>query len=306
MTTIRPLRLLVVAGEVSGDQHAAALLSALRERVPDVAAVGLGGDALRGAGRPPARAPEGPRRRRPRRGALEDPARPTARSASFSRRRPRPEASSTGRVLVDSPDFNLPLARRLTAAGIPVVFYVSPQVWAWRSDRAKELGRLGRRILVLFAFEKAWYDARGLGGNVDMGRSSTRRRGGPGARGPRGPPGVRAPPARPDAGLPGRGDPPDPAAPPRRGPEALRGAARPRRRPRESRVRPRRTSPRVGRRGACAAGPSSRGPTSLFSRRRTSSSWRRGRRRWKGRWPGFRWSSSTASTRSPMLWDADS
>src|SRR5207248_396745 len=71
-----------------------------------------------------------------------------------------------GAVLVDSPDFNIPLARRLAAAGVPVVFFVSPQVWAWRASRAKEIARLGRAILVLFGFEKRWYDARGLGRNV--------------------------------------------------------------------------------------------------------------------------------------------
>lgn len=165
MTTIRPLRLLVVAGEVSGDQNAAALLSALRERVPDVAAAGLGGDAC---------AAQGVRLLAHQKdlavvGLVE-----ALSKVRFARRLIREllaTATATGgvvdgAVLVDSPDLNLPLARRLTAAGIPVIFYVSPQVWAWRSDRAKELGRLGRRILVLFAFEKAWYDARGLGGNV--------------------------------------------------------------------------------------------------------------------------------------------
>ena len=70
-------------------------------------------------------------------------------------------------VLIDSPDFNLPLARRLVRAGLPVVFYVSPQVWAWRAGRAKTLARLGKRILVLFDFEKAWYEARGLGTTVE-------------------------------------------------------------------------------------------------------------------------------------------
>jgi lipid-A-disaccharide synthase len=69
-------------------------------------------------------------------------------------------------VLIDSPDFNLPLAKRLARAGVPVVFYVSPQVWAWRRRRAKTIARLGRAVLVLFGFEKRWYDARGLGEKV--------------------------------------------------------------------------------------------------------------------------------------------
>jgi lipid-A-disaccharide synthase len=76
------------------------------------------------------------------------------------------EARVDAAVLIDSPDFHLPLARRLSKAGIPVVFYVSPQVWAWRSGRAKALARIGRGILTLFRFEKRWYDARGLGAGV--------------------------------------------------------------------------------------------------------------------------------------------
>jgi lipid-A-disaccharide synthase len=49
---------------------------------------------------------------------------------------------------------------------VPVVFYVSPQVWAWRSGRARKIARLGRGVLTLFRFEKRWYDARGLGARV--------------------------------------------------------------------------------------------------------------------------------------------
>ncbi len=88
-------------------------------------------------------------------------------------------------VLIDSPDFNLPLAKRLAKAGIPVVFYVSPQVWAWRPRRARTIARIGRAVLVLFGFEKRWYDARGLGGEGDVGRASARGRGGARARPPR-------------------------------------------------------------------------------------------------------------------------
>jgi lipid-A-disaccharide synthase len=163
VTARRPLRLLVVAGEVSGDRHAAALLSALRERVPEISASGLGGDAC---------AAQGVRLIAHQKdlavvGLVE--ALSKVRLARRLIRRLVSTAAGDGvdaAVLVDSPDFNLPLARRLAAAGVPVVFYTSPQVWAWRSGRAKELGRLGRRILVLFEFEKSWYDARGLGGNV--------------------------------------------------------------------------------------------------------------------------------------------
>ncbi|MBK9088061.1 MAG: lipid-A-disaccharide synthase [Holophagales bacterium] len=157
------MRLLISAGEVSGDQHGAALLAALRERVPALEALGLGGDRC---------AAQGMQLLAHQKdlaiiGLVEALAK-----IRFARRLIRDltkaatEAQVDGAVLIDSPDFHLPLARRLAKAGIPVVFYVSPQVWAWRSGRAKTLARLGRGILTLFRFEKRWYDARGLGGRV--------------------------------------------------------------------------------------------------------------------------------------------
>ena len=67
------------------------------------------------------------------------------------------EAAETRRpslaVLVDFPDFNLRLARRLRRRGIPVLYYVSPQVWAWRRRRVRTIARLVDRMLVLFPFE---------------------------------------------------------------------------------------------------------------------------------------------------------
>jgi len=160
----RPLRLLVVAGEVSGDQHAAALLDALRARAGEVEAFGVGGDRCRARGlRLVAHQKELAVI-----GLVEALSR-----IRFARRLIGDLAAAASRegvdgaVLTDSPDFNLPLARRLASAGIPAVFYVSPQVWAWRSGRAAELIRLGRRVLVLFRFEKGWYDVRGLGANVE-------------------------------------------------------------------------------------------------------------------------------------------
>jgi lipid-A-disaccharide synthase len=159
-----PLKLLLSAGEVSGDQHAAALLDALAPRVASLDAVGIGGDGC---------AARGVRLLAHEKdlavvGLIE-----AIGKIRFARRligelvEAARREKVDGAVLIDSPDFNLPLARRLHRAGIPVVFYVSPQVWAWRAGRAKTLARLGKRILVLFDFEKAWYEARGLGRVVE-------------------------------------------------------------------------------------------------------------------------------------------
>lgn len=157
------MRVLLSAGEVSGDQHGAALLAALAERVGTLEAVGLGGDRC---------AARGMRLLAHQKdlaiiGVVE--AVGKLRFAHRLIRRMTAEAVGgkvDAAILIDSPDFHLPLARRLARAGVPVVFYVSPQVWAWRSGRAKKLARLGRGILTLFRFEKRWYDARGLGAGV--------------------------------------------------------------------------------------------------------------------------------------------
>jgi lipid-A-disaccharide synthase len=65
-------------------------------------------------------------------------------------------------VTIDFPDFNLRLAARARRAGTDVVYFVSPQVWAWRAGRVRTIRRLVRRMLVLFPFETAIYEAAGV------------------------------------------------------------------------------------------------------------------------------------------------
>ena len=65
-------------------------------------------------------------------------------------------------ILVDFPDFNLRLARSLKKAGIPVIYYISPQLWAWRSYRSRTIGRYVDLLLTILPFEKDWYAQRGI------------------------------------------------------------------------------------------------------------------------------------------------
>ena len=65
-------------------------------------------------------------------------------------------------LLVDFPDFNLRLARELAWRGIPIVYYVSPQVWAWRKGRVRVIADCVARMLVLFEFEVPFYRAHGV------------------------------------------------------------------------------------------------------------------------------------------------
>jgi lipid-A-disaccharide synthase len=153
--------LMIVAGEASGDRHAAHLMDALRVRAPEVdfEFFGSGGDEMRARG---ARllveardvaiigVPEIIRGI----GRLYDAFRRLAGAANAE----RPDAV----VLVDWPDFNLRLARKLKRAGIRVVYYISPQVWAWREYRVRQIRRDVDRMLVIFPFEEEFYRRHGV------------------------------------------------------------------------------------------------------------------------------------------------
>jgi lipid-A-disaccharide synthase len=65
-------------------------------------------------------------------------------------------------VAIDSPDFNFPLARRLKRLHVPVVYYISPQIWAWRPGRLKTIRRLADLVLVIFPFEESIYRDAGV------------------------------------------------------------------------------------------------------------------------------------------------
>ena len=60
-------------------------------------------------------------------------------------------------VLIDYPDFNLRFAKEAGKRNVPIVYYISPQVWAWRSGRIKDIARLVTKMLVIFPFEEEFY-----------------------------------------------------------------------------------------------------------------------------------------------------
>jgi lipid-A-disaccharide synthase len=151
--------LLVVAGEASGDLHGARLLAELRALRPGLEAFGLGGEELRAAGlEVVADAREiavvG----------IAEALRVLPRARVIFRRllaeaeRRRPAAA----LLVDFAEFNLRLACALRRRGVRVVYYISPQVWAWRRRRVQEVARSVDRMLVLFPFEAEFYRDHGV------------------------------------------------------------------------------------------------------------------------------------------------
>jgi lipid-A-disaccharide synthase len=152
-------RVLISAGEASGDLYAAALASKLRRDNPGIELFGCAGPRMRTAGVEAVVESESlavvgllevvahiPRIYREYRKLVK---------AAQER---RPEVA----VLTDSPDFHFRVARRLKKLGIPVVYLVAPQVWAWRKGRLPKMRRLIDRLLCIFPFEKDFFEKHGI------------------------------------------------------------------------------------------------------------------------------------------------
>lgn len=149
----------MVAGEDSGDQLGAHLISALKKRFPDARFVGVGGSRMAVEGFEP---------------WFDIAALSVMGFAEVLRHLPRLLALRrhlTKRLLelrpdvfigIDAPDFNLGLERMLKQAGIPVAHYVSPSIWAWRENRAEKIGQSADRVLCLFPMEPPIYARHGI------------------------------------------------------------------------------------------------------------------------------------------------
>ena len=156
---MKPLRLLISCGEASGDLYAAELLKELIKKRPSLSAFGLGGARSEAAGMERIVRLEEVSviglvevvRKLP---ALAYAMRRLC-AAAESR---RPDLA----VLIDFSGFNLRLARRLKALGVPVVYYVSPQVWAWRRGRIRTIRETVEEMLVILPFEKEFYEREGV------------------------------------------------------------------------------------------------------------------------------------------------
>ncbi len=152
---------MIVAGEASGDAHAASLVGALRERAPQVEFKFFGstGQKMRGAGvESVVRADELAIM-----GIVEvGKVLPKFWRAFRELKRAAIEREPDAVILVDWPEFNLRLARALHRRGLRVVYYISPQLWAWRSYRVRNIRRDVDQLLCILPFEPAWYVERGI------------------------------------------------------------------------------------------------------------------------------------------------
>jgi len=155
----RAPRIMISAGEASGDRLGAGLARALRERRPEIELLGMGGELMREAGVR----------------LLQDASEvavvgivevlshlPALRRAMGTLTRALDVERPDLLVPIDFPDFNLRLSARAKRFDVPVVYFVSPQIWAWRRGRVHGIGRLVRRMLVLFPFETRFYEQAGV------------------------------------------------------------------------------------------------------------------------------------------------
>ena len=150
---------MILAGEASGDAHAAEFVRPLRQQQPDMRISGMGGDSMTRAGvelffDSSIIAVVG----------LVEVIRhwgDIKRAMAIVRERLE-QTHPDLLVLVDYPEFNLKMARHAGSLGIPVLFYISPQVWAWRPKRIHKIGRLIDHMAVIFEFEKKYYEDAGI------------------------------------------------------------------------------------------------------------------------------------------------
>ncbi len=146
-------------GEASGDLYAGALVAALRRREPDIDVFGLGGERFKAAGGRLVADFHGLSVT-----GLTEVISVLPRTLATMKRlvnaakTEKPQAL----VLIDYPDFNFRLMTRIKRLGIPVIYYVSPQLWAWRAGRIKLMKRRVDRVLPIFPFEEAIYQREGI------------------------------------------------------------------------------------------------------------------------------------------------
>jgi lipid-A-disaccharide synthase len=145
----------IIAGEASGDQHGAKLVRAMQKKQPGLFFCGIGGPALREAGVR----------------IVVDAAELTVVGITevFSKIPGILKGMGTIKkllkglkpdllILIDFPDFNLHIAARAKRLGIPVLYYISPQIWAWRRGRGKRIGKLVDQMAVILPFEDQFYE----------------------------------------------------------------------------------------------------------------------------------------------------
>jgi len=149
------IKVLIVAGEASGDLHGSRLVTEMISLDPRLRFYGVGGEKMKNAGVM----------------LVADAAEMAVVGITevlfkiknvykvYRRLKNSLTADSPSLIiLIDYPDFNLLLARAAKKKGIPIIYYISPQVWAWRKRRVRLIARLIKKMIVIFPFEKKFYE----------------------------------------------------------------------------------------------------------------------------------------------------
>jgi len=158
-STASTRRFFIVAGEVSGDHHGAALIAAMQRLEPSSRFAGIGGTSMQELGMKCLFKAE----EMALVGFWEVFQRlPFLLRAMWRTSKYVLNWQPEGVILIDYPGFNLHLARRLHRAGIPVTYYISPQLWAWKEGRIATIRECVDQLLVIFPFEVEWYSQRGV------------------------------------------------------------------------------------------------------------------------------------------------
>jgi lipid-A-disaccharide synthase len=152
-----PDTVMIVTGETSGELYGALLTNALRKSRPDIRVIGIGGERMKEAGVELVSGISSAFGIAEALSAITS-LRETYRKAVEALRDDKPSLL----VLIDYPDFNLKLAAAAKKEQIKILYYVSPQVWAWRRGRVRKIARLVDRMAVILPFEEAIYRGAGL------------------------------------------------------------------------------------------------------------------------------------------------
>ncbi len=153
------MRFLISAGEASGELYGVGLMSALKRLDPHAEFFGVGGEAMSRAGCDTV----ADARQLSVVGMVEVISHLPGIWREFRKLireadRRKPDAA----IVIDSPAFNFRVAKEMHARGVPVIYYVVPQLWAWREQRVKRFHKWIKKALVIFPFEEKWYRNHGV------------------------------------------------------------------------------------------------------------------------------------------------
>ena len=153
------MKFFVIAGEASGDMHGANLVNAIKKLEPNAQFEGFGGERLEAAGMKLLR----PMEKLNFMGFVEVVKNyPTIRENFRVCKKALEENKPDALILIDYPGFNLRMAKWAKKRGIRVLFYISPQVWAWKENRVKQMKKNIDRLMVILPFEKEFFAKHGM------------------------------------------------------------------------------------------------------------------------------------------------